>query len=167
MENKVNLKLDKENINDELNIILSEIYRKHINKTIEQNSLKFTTSFNIFKKNIEKDNDYYTNLIIIKCLVDRMSDYFTEFRDNILCNKIYKTLKVKFKELMELTSNNTANDKDEVQKHVYWIKFQNKISGLFDDISLIYKAVIKSSGDIDNLFRHCLLVISKERCVCL
>jgi hypothetical protein len=153
--------LDKENINDELNIILSELYRKHIMKTIDQVSEKYTTSFNLFKKNIEKDTDYNTNLLIIKCLVDRMSEYFTEFRDNILCNRIYKSLKVKFKELMEFAKQN----KDDVQvgKHVYWIKFQNKICGLFDDISLIYKAVIKSSGDIDNLFKHCLSVISKER----
>jgi len=128
-------------------------------KTIDEISEKYTSNFNLFKKNIEKDNEYCTNLFVIRCLVDRMSVYFAEFRDHIICNKIYKSLKFKFKEIIELSKNG----KDEVQKHVYWIKFQNKICGLFDDINLIYKAVIKSSGDIDNLFKHSLMIISKEK----
>lgn len=126
-------------------------------------SEKYTTSFNLFKKNIEKDNDYYTNLTIIKYLVDKMSEYFTEFRDNILSNKIYKSLMSKFNDLLDVDPV-SVNNKEEIQKkHIYWIKFQNKICGLFDDINLIYKAIIKSSGDIDNLFKHSLQVISKEK----
>lgn len=128
-------------------------------KQIDQVSEKYTNSFSLFKKNLEKDNDYCTNLVIVKCLVDRMTEYFVEFRDSILCNKIYKGFKNTFTEIMDLPSN----DQNNVQKHVFWIKFQNKITGLFDDINLIYKAVIKSSGDIDNLFKHSLAVISKEK----
>ncbi len=161
LDNKVTLKLDKENINDELNIILTEIYRKHLYKTIDRVSEKFTFSFNTFKKNLEKDHDYYTNLIIVKCLVDRMSDHFAEFRDNIIYNKSYSNLRSNFNSLMALP----RGSKRDCLRDSIITKFQSKISALFEDISLVYKTVMKSSGDIEFIFKHSFQVISREKSV--
>lgn len=167
LERKMNLKFEKDNIKDEINILLSEIYRKHFAKSIDNPCDKFITNSNIYKKNLEKDYDYNANLNLVKLLFDKISECFNGFRDKIVGNPAYKVLKSKLKEV-SLTKLNEKQDKLEKgeKKSMYcnfWVEDKNKICGIINDINIVYKTVVKASSDIDHIFRHSLNVISKEK----
>jgi len=157
LEHKMNLKFEKENTKDEVNIIISEIYRKHFAKSIENPCDKYITNATIYKKNLEKELSYQSNLNLLKILFEKIGECFNGFRDKIGGNPAYKILKVKLKELVLNKVSDSAKKKN------FWVEHKNKICGIFNDINIVYKTVIKASSDIDHIFHHILNVISKER----
>jgi len=152
----MNILFEKEHIKEEINVILSEIYRKHFSKNIDNPCDKYVLNFTTFKKNLDKENDYITNLYLIKTLIEKISKIFKEFKRKVFENSEYKIIKTKLKEII-------VRNVTDCKRKTFWNEHKNKIYGIFNDINIIYKTINKASTDIDHLFHHPLTIIAAEK----
>ena len=153
-EHKIILKFDRENLNEEISIILSEIYRIYLSRSIEKYSDKYIYHYILFKKNLEKENEYHLNLFLINNLFEIVHGFFLELRDKISNNENYKLLKQKFREVKNLNAT---------LRRAFWVENQGIIINFLNEIIVVYRSIMKSSKDIDHIFHHSLEIISSNK----
>jgi hypothetical protein len=152
LENKVLLKLDKNNFENEVKALLSDEYQRSICIAIGKNYKSHIDKSELIKC-LDNENNYEFNLSLATVLIDTMVYYFEEFRKSIIDNKIYTQMK---NEYYKLVANNR-------QFGNFWKIYQKKISGFFEDLLLIYKAVEHSSIELSKIFEHVFKIIEIEK----
>jgi hypothetical protein len=88
-----------------------------------------------------------------------MSKCISKFKDSIFNNKIYYGLKANYEDIKETFDHNG----EEINQtwYIFWIKYQKKIYGFFEDIQLLHNFVMDSSKEISNIFDPSLKIIAK------